>query len=127
MLCRLVEQENKPILQVVATAAMKRGAIDNAGDFFADVPKNYDGINAVIQPLEKDCEDIAQGARYNKIPTVKGERYATTELTLGSLQVGDTLTTASGKFVAGSGKWKYQGVYANPYGLTMYIVERVSE
>ena len=125
MLCRLVEQHDKPITQVVLEAAAKRGAPIEGGAYFIDVPKNYDGVNAVIEPLDKDFEDIAAGARVNRIPTRVGERYATTELTVGTLKVGDSLTVTNGKFVAGNGDWIYGGVYNNPYGLTMYIVEKV--
>ena len=124
MLCRLVEQHDKPITQVVLEAAAKRGAPIEDGAYFIDVPKNYDGVNAVIEPLDSAFEDIAAGARVNRIPTRVGERYATTELTVTGLSVGDTLVVSSGKFVKGSGDWIYGGVYNNPYGLTMYIVEK---
>lgn len=53
MLSRLMEQENKPVKQVVAESALKRGAPLEDGAYFADVQKNYDGINAVIEPVEK--------------------------------------------------------------------------
>lgn len=127
MLSRLVEQSNKPITQVVAAEALKRGTPLEGGEYFADVPKNYDGVYSVMPPREKDSENIAVGDRYNRIPTRIGERYATTELTVGSLSVGDRVTVSGGKFVAGSNSdsWLYQGVYANPYDLDMYIVEKV--
>ena len=41
MLSRLMEQENKPIKQVVAESALKRGAPLEDGAYFADVQKNY--------------------------------------------------------------------------------------
>lgn len=129
MLCRLVEQHDKPITQVVLGAAAKRGAPIEGGEYFIDVPKNYDGINAVVEPKEADFENIASGARVNRIPTRVGERYATTELTVGSLTAGDAIVVSSGKFVAAGAStaynWIYGGVYNNPYGLTMYIVEKV--
>ena len=129
MLSRLMEQENKPIKQVVAESALKRGAPLEGGAYFVDVQKNYDGINAVIEPMEKDFEDIAEGQMFNRIPTVLGERYATTELTKGSLVVGKPLKVEGNKFVEATAsdpyEWIYDGEYANPYGLTMYIVEKV--
>ena len=128
MLCRLVEQHDKPITQVVLEAAAKRGAPIEGGAYFIDVPKNYDGVNAVIEPLDSAFEDIAAGARVNRIPTRVGERYATTELTVTGLSAGNALAVSSGKFVkasSGSSDWIYGGVYNNPYGLTMYIVEKV--
>lgn len=129
MLSYLVVQDGKGIVQETAAAAINRGTPLEGGEFFVNADKNYDGINSVIDPKEADCEVVAQGAKYNKIPTFTGERYATTELTIGTLADGDPIVVTNGKFVAaGSGvsySWKYRGVYSNPYGLTMYIVEKV--
>ena len=128
MLSRLMEYEIKPIKQVVADKALKRGAPLEDGAYFADVQKNYDGVNAVIEPMEKDFEDIAIGQRYNRIPTLLGERYATTEVEKGELNKGDMVKVQDGKFVSAAGaeaEWMYDGVYDNPYGLDMYIVEKV--
>lgn len=127
MLDFLVVQEHKPITQEVAVAATKRGAPIEDGEFFVWVGKSYDGIASVIDPLWTESDDVAVGARYNKIPTRVGERYGTTELTLGSLQDGDLLSVTDGKFVAaasGTANWKYRGSYAQ-YGTTMYKVEKV--
>lgn len=68
MLSRLMEQENKPIKQVVAESALKRGAPLEDGAYFADVQKNYDGINAVIEPVEKDFEVSLRGRRITAFP-----------------------------------------------------------
>lgn len=112
-------------------ATGKVGAATAAGGFFlVDNAPNYDGINAVIAPTDADFENIASGALCLFTPTFVGERYATTELTLGSLAVGDALKASGGKFVAGASgdscEWVYGGPYADPTGLTMYIVERVA-
>lgn len=127
MFVNLIVMDHKPIPQAVAEAAMVRGAAVDGGKFIASVPKNYDGINAIKDPKWVESDEIAEGAIYNKVPTFVGERYATTEVTgAASLSVGAALTAgANGKWAAGSGDWKYGGVYANPYGVDMWIIEKV--
>lgn len=128
MLSYLKVENGKPIPQEVAAEDMKRGVPLEGGAFLADKDKTYDGINAVIDPREKDCDVITQGAIYNKVPTRVGESYATTELTVAGLSVGDALTVVDGKFVkatvAGTYEWVYGGVYDNPFDMTMYVVTR---
>lgn len=126
MLCRLVEQHDKPITQVVVENATVRGAIIEDGAYFVDRPRDFDGIHAVADYyLEKDFEEIKAGERVNRIPTRTGERYATTEVTTTGLAVGDKLGVSGGKFVKNTnGRWIYGGEYQNPYGLAMYIVEK---
>lgn len=142
MLRFLQVNEIKPIKLMKAGADLKRGAVvaddfatdvvtaaTGAGDYLVDVPKNYDGINALITPKEKDFEDIKTDALVQRIPTHLGERYATTEVTAAGLAVGDPLAATAGKFVkatSGTYQWVYCGPYADPTGLAMYIVERVS-
>lgn len=140
MLRFLEVTEGKQIQIVKAGAALKRGAPvaksvanDNVtaatGDplFLVDNAPNYDGVNAAIIPDDAAFEDIASGTLCLAVPAYVGERYATTELTVGSLSKGDTLTASAGKFVAGeNGKWAYGGTYSDPTGLTMYIVERIA-
>ena len=129
MLKHLVRHQGKGILEVVAEAAMTRGTPLEGGEYFADKEIEYNDINAVIEPVEKDNDTIAEGAIYLKEPTMLGERYATTELTATGLNAGDMVVVNSGKFVkptkTGAAFWKYQGVYENPFGVNMYIVERV--
>ena len=129
MLKHLVRHQGKGILEVVAEAAMTRGTPLEGGEYFADKEIEYNGINAVIEPVAKDNDTIAEGAIYLKEPTMLGERYATTELTATGLNAGDMVVVNSGKFVkptkTGAAFWKYQGVYENPFGVNMYIVERV--
>lgn len=124
MFVRLIEMNGKHSPQAVATAAMKRGTpIDE--DFIASTPKTYEGIGAVIDQKWVATDDIADGDIYNKVPTFIGERYATTELTPAGLSDGNACTVSAGKFIKGDGKWVYHGEYPNPYGVTMYIVEKV--
>lgn len=126
MLVRLMEHEIKPVKQVVATADVKRGApIDT--NYIIDVPKNYDGINAVIEPGELDFEDIKAGQMYNRIPVLLGDRYATTEVDgATALNVGDTIgDNGTGKFASTGTGYIFGGEYDNPFGVKMYIVEKV--
>lgn len=144
MLRYLEVLKNKPIQILKAGAALTRGgcvvkdytdgtvdpATADAGFCLIDNAPNYDGINAVIAPTDADFESIASGALCLLVPTFVGERYATTELTPTSLSVGDALIASAGKFVKGAQNdvcdWVYGGTYADPTGLTMYIVERVA-
>lgn len=128
MLSRLIVQGAKPLIQEVAGAAVKRGAPLEGGNYLADVEKNYDGINAEIDPLTVSSDTIAQGSKFNKVVTRKGERYATSELTVGALVEGDALVVTGGKFVAALGgvasEWTYGGEYSNEYGVPMYVVQK---
>lgn len=127
MLAYLIVDHDKGIPQEAAEAAIKRGTPLEGGAFFADKDKNYDGINAVIQPREIDNDDIAVGELFNKVPTRVGEEYATSELT-GELTAGDPLTVTSNKFAkatSGTAEWEYVGEYSNPFGIAMYHVKRI--
>ena len=144
MLRYLQVLKDKPIQILETSAALTRGACvakdyatgkvagatATGGFFLVDNAMNFDGINAVIAPSEGDFESIASGALCLMVPTFVGERYATSELTVGSLEVGDALKASAGKFVAGAQndvcEWVYGGTYADPTGITMYIVERVA-
>ena len=105
-------------------------ATADSGFFLVDSPDNSDGANA-SGVNDKSFEAIAEGAKCLLVPVYVGERYATTELTVGSLKVGDYLAASAGKFVAASATKKsnfiYGGTYSDPTGLTMYIVECVPE
>ena len=136
--------ENKNIQILKAGEALTRGAAvtknyatdavgkatATGGIYLVDVAPNYDGINSVIAPTDGSFESIASGALVLFVPTYEGERYATTELTVGALVQGGYLKAASGKFVAGVTndvcEWVYGGTYSDPTGKTMYIVERVA-
>jgi hypothetical protein len=125
----------------IASEAMTTGmavAIDYAneevdkatgiGYYLVDVPRNYDGVNAVFNYPDDEFEDIAQGDRVIVIPTSIGDRFATNQIVSTGLEKGDPLDVASGVFQeATSGDaygWVYGGTYADPTG-TLHIVERV--
>ena len=135
--------ENKPIKIVKASEDMTRGAVvadsfsgtvskaSGVGSYLVDVAKNYDGINSIIEPTDGAFETIASGATVLRVPTLLGERYATTELTIGTLVVGNPIVASSGKFVkAGVSteyEWVYGGTYADPsVTAPMYIIEKVA-
>ena len=91
---------------------------------------NFDGINAILEQTDAEHEAIADGALCIRVPLEKGDIIATTELTTTGLSVGDALTVSAGKYVKDSGNTPagdlvYGGVYDNPWGLDMYIVEVV--
>lgn len=144
MLRYLQVNEKKPLALMKAGEDMKKGApvvkdytdgtVDKAtateGIFLVDKANNYDGINAVIPQNDGGFEDIKSGEVVITIPTYVGERYATSELTVGSLKVGDFLKASDGKFVAGVTNdvcnFVYQGEYDDPCGIKLYIVEVVA-
>lgn len=143
MLRYLQVTENKPVKITTASVAVKRGApitVDftdgtvapataGTGLYLADVAKNYDGINAIIEPTDGDFEDIKVGGKVLRVVPFVGDRFATTEVTAAGLVAGDPLVATAGKFVkAGSAKdyeFVYGGTYADPSVENSYIVERV--
>lgn len=129
MFVRLIAMNDKHVPQAVAETELKRGAPIDGGAFIASVPKNYDGINAVLDPKMTDSDTIAIGAIYNKEPTFVGERYATDQITgADALEDGAALTVTDGKWAAGEGEWKYGGEFtAHSYGVKLYIVEKVAK
>ena len=132
MFVRLLTMDHKHVPQAVAGAEMVSGAPVDGGAFIASVPKNYDGLNAVVDPKLADCAKIAEGDIYNKAPTFVGERYATTEIdNVAGLTAGNLLTVADGKWkkaTNGTAEWKYGGEFTgHDYGVKLYIVEKVPE
>ena len=143
MLRFLQVTEDKQISILDAGEAMVRGGtitkdysdgtVDKAtaatNFYLADVAPNSNGINAIITPTDAGFEAIAAGDKVLVVPTYVGERYATTELTIGALVKGNYLKSAGGKFVAAEASdnstWVYGGLYSDPTGLTMYVVEKV--
>ena len=104
-------------------------AASDSGLFLVDNAPNYDGINAIIAPTDADFENIASGALCLLVPTVIGERYATSAISPSDFEVGDPLTVSMGEFVSGSTgycEWVYGGVYNDPTGIPMGIVERIN-
>lgn len=143
MLRHLQVVENKPIKTTFVTSAeMYQGMgvsldfanseIDKAtgvGDYLVDIPKSYTGLYSIVNPEDDAFEVIASGANALVVPTYVGEIYATDQLTIGTLSVGDPLKVASGLFVAAaqgnSYQWIYKGTHSDPTG-TMYKIERVA-
>lgn len=127
MFVNLIVLSGKHAPQAVAEVEMIRGQPIEGGAFIVNVPKKYDGINAIYDPKAIESDKIAIGERYNKEPTFVGERYATSEVAdAANLEVGATLTVQDGKFVAGAGEWKFDGKFtAHAYGIDLWIVEKV--
>lgn len=134
--------ELKPRMICVANGALKNGmpvtyaATSTARTLTkatADTPyivtnaKNFDGINAIIEPTDAEHEDIADGALCIRVPLELGDLFATTEVTPGNAAVGATFgVSSSGKYAASnSGKFVFHGAYENPWGLDMYTLEYV--
>lgn len=137
---RIVEGHTNKAVSVMytASAAMKRGAFVTPDEsdltvgpatgptcYLVDVAPNYDGINAVIEPNDGAFEDIEEGQRVILIPVLLGEKYATSEVTKGSLNAGDKIAATSGKAAADeNGDWVYCGEYSDPTGIAMYTITR---
>jgi len=137
---RIVEGHTNKALSVMytASAAMKRGAFvtiseddktvapaTGATKFMVDVAPNSDGINAIVTPTDDSFEDITVGDRVIVVPVLDGEKYATTELTVGEAAVGAKMAATAGKLIAATtGDWIYCGTYSDPTGLAMYTVKR---
>lgn len=144
MLRYLQVTEDKPVKITTVSVDTKRGApvitdftddslapaTADTGIYFADVAKNYDGINAIIEPTDGDFESIKAGGKVLRVVPAPGDRYATTEVTATGLNKGDPLVASAGKFVkAASGKdyeFVYGGTYADPsVEVASHIVECV--
>jgi len=143
MLRFLQEHNDKPIEVLTAGAALARGGFvykdpaddelkvlaTGLGDDIVDICKNYDGANAVKDPTEADFEAIAENAQALRVPTLVGERYATSEVTRNYADIGDPMTVTNGKLVKATGaaayQWIYGGTYSDPTGITIHAVEKV--
>lgn len=137
---RILQGHTNKAQSVMYTAAadMTRGAFItvNEGDmtaaaatgetfYMVDIAKTYNGINAVVEPLEKDFEGIKQGDRVIAVPILPGERYATSEVTVGDAAIGDKMAATAGKLAkADNGDWIYCGEHSDPTGIPMFIVKR---
>lgn len=107
------------------------GEVDKAtglGEYLVQVSPKYEGLNAVVPPLDDAFEDIASGDKVILIPTFIGERYATDQITTTGLTAGDPLDVAAGLFQEATSSdaycWIYGGTYLDTTG-TLHIVERV--
>ena len=93
--------------------------------------KNFDGINAVMEPTEAEHEAIANGDLCIRVPLELGDIIATTEVTATSLSAGDHVKASAGKFIkdtaqSPTGKLVFLGAYENPWNLDMYKIEVVA-
>lgn len=144
MLRFLQTQNDKPLEVLKAGAALKRGAFvykDGAddelkvlasglGDDIVDISNNYDGDNAIFNPNDGSFETIAENAQALRVPTMVGERYASSEITRNYADAGDPMNVSAGKLVKAAGASAYQWVYSYPYtdstGIALHAVEKVS-
>jgi len=144
MLRHLRTKGNKPFEIVKAGANLTTGAVvakdltdgtvdtesSGYGEYFVDASKNYTGEYSVLNPTDRDSESIASGAKCVCIPTIVGERYATSEATPGYADIGDPLSVSNGKLVRtpsqGAYNWVYGGIHYDPTS-RLCIVEKVSE
>lgn len=141
MLRFLQVEKGKPIESLTASAAMVTGAVGakdhegnigkattGLGDYLVDAPKDYTGLNAILNPTDAASTAIASGAKCAAVATKTGERYASSEVTPGYADVGDPLNTSTGKLIRAASEtayqWIYGGTYVDPAG-TLYTIERV--
>lgn len=136
-------KENKPVMNVVAAAQMVTGTVvdktladdtvaaatSGLGEYFVDAPKDYTGLNAAVNPSDADSTTIASAARCIVVPTAIGERYATSQATVTTADVGDPLNVSNGSLVKAASEsayqWIYGGNYVDPTG-RLKIVEKVA-
>lgn len=87
--------------------------------------KNYDGINAVMEPTDAEHEAIASDSICIRVPLELGDVFATTEVTATGLAAGNYIGVSAGKYVKSTDATNlvYLGKYDNPWGLDMYEIE----
>ena len=135
--------ELKPRAISVASEAMVNGAAvaynpatrklskaTGASHFVVTNAKNYDGINAVMEPTDAEHETIASDDLCIRVPLQLGDIFATTEVTTTSLSAGDPVIPSAGKYIKDTAQTStsglvYLGTYENPWGLNMYMIECV--
>jgi len=103
-------------------------ATSGMGDYFVNGSKEYTGIYAVVNPTDSIHDTLAAGVKCQVVNTVVGERYASSEVTTGTADIGDPMNVSSGKFVKAAGgsayQWVYGGLQVDPTG-RLPIVEKV--
>lgn len=109
-------------------ATRKLSKATGASHYVVTNAKNYDGINAVIEPTDAEHEDIASDALCIRVPLEIGDIFATTEVTTTNLSAGDPVIPSSGKYIKDTAQSStsglvYLGEYENPWGLNMYMIE----
>lgn len=115
-----------PVTYTAASTGRKLAAANADTPYVVTNAKNYDGINAVMEPTDAEHEAILNGELCIRVPLELGDLFATTEVTAGSAAVGDKFGVSSGKYVANAnGKFVFHGAYENPWNLEMYTLEYV--
>jgi hypothetical protein len=143
MLRDLQVKKNKPIEIMTTAAEMVRGTVvaktlsdgtvaavsSGLGDYLVNGSKEYTGIYAVVNPSDSVHDTIAAGAKCQVVNTFVGERYASSEVTPGTADIGDPMNVSSGKFVKAAGasayQWVYGGLQVDPTG-RLPIIEKVA-
>ena len=133
--------ELKPRAISVANEAMVNGAAvaydpatrklskaTGASHFVVTNAKNYDGINAVIEPTDAEHEEIKANGLCIRVPLQLGDIFATTEVTTTNLSAGDAVIPSAGKYIKDTAQTStsglvYLGTYENPWNLDMYMIE----
>ena len=143
MLRDLQVKKNKPIEIMTTGAEMVRGTVvtkdlatgavsaasSGLGEYFVNGSKEYTGIYAVVNPTESIHDTLAAGAKCQVVNTSVGERYASSEVTTGTADIGDPMNVSNGKFIKAAGasayQWIYGGLHIDPTG-RLPIVEKVA-
>ena len=109
-------------------ATRKLAKATGASHFVVTNAKNFDGINAVMEPTDAEHEEIKQNDLCIRVPLQLGDIFATTEVTVTGLSAGDAVIPSAGKYIKDTAQTStsglvYLGAYENPWGLNMYMIE----
>lgn len=143
MLRDLQVKKNKPTEIMTTAAEIVRGTVvtkdlsagtvaaasSGLGEYFVNGSKEYTGIYSVVNPTDSAHDTLAAGAKCQVVNTFVGERYASSEVTIGTTEVGDPMNVSSGKFVKAAGgsayQWIYCGYQVDPTG-RLPVIEKVA-
>lgn len=109
-------------------ATRKLSKATGASHFVVTNAKNYDGINAIMEPTDAEHEEIKQNDLCIRVPLQLGDIFATTEVTTTGLSAGNAVIPSAGKYIKDTAQTStsglvYLGEYENPWGLNMYMIE----
>jgi len=142
MLRDLQVKKNKPIEIMTTAAEMIRGTVvtkdlsagtvaaatSGLGEYLVNGSKEYTGIYAVVNPTDTIHDTLAAAAKCQVVNTSVGERYASSEVTVGTADIGDPMNVSNGKFVKAAGasayQWVYGGLQVDPTA-RLPIIEKV--
>ena len=115
-----------PVAYTASTRKLSKAT--GASHYVVTNAKNYNGINAVMEPTDAEHETISTGDLCIRVPLQLGDIFATTELTTTNLSAGDAVIPSAGKYVKDTAGTSasglvYLGTYDNPWDLKMYLVE----